>query len=111
MKTYFKALIPFAYQDKIFNVNNDEPYTIENADIIKSWEVAGYCKIVEIGTGVANIENKILAENVQIDQQDVLDSLKGLTYKELKERAKNAGINGYQNMKREALEEALKEVE
>lgn len=110
MSLKFTALICFMHGSNVYNPTGDI-YEHENDQLVKAWDNAGYAKIASKGSEVLDISKDDTHENVQIDTQDVLDALKGLTYVELKERAKEAGIKGYHNMKAEKLIEALKEVE
>jgi Holliday junction resolvasome RuvABC DNA-binding subunit len=96
----FKALIPFAYADKVYDMHNPEPYE-EEKELVLSWKKAGYCSVVEG-------EEETPAETDEKAPEEDEKPLEELGYNELKKRAKAAGIPKYNSMKTEDLIKSLR---
>jgi hypothetical protein len=95
----FKALVPFAYADRIFDVNSPTSYE-EDEKLVSQWIEAGYCK-----------EDKE-TDNASETDEKAPDSdekpLEELGYDELKKRAKEAGIEKYNSKKKVDLIKELR---
>jgi hypothetical protein len=91
----FKALIPFAYETKVFDMKSIEPYE-EDEKLVTAWADAGYCKIVDSD------------ESDEKAHEEDEKPLEELGYNELKKRAKAAGIPKYNSMKTEDLIKSLR---
>ncbi len=96
----FKPLIPFAYKDKVFNIDNPKPYE-ENSEIVLQWVKAGYCSTDE------EVKEDV-PETVEKAPESEDKPLEELDYNELKKRAKAAGIPKYNSMKTADLIKSLR---
>jgi hypothetical protein len=95
----FKALVPFAYADRIYDVNSSKTYE-EDEKLVSQWIEAGYCEEDKETDNTPEMDEKAPeSDEVPLDK---------LGYDELKKRAKAAGIEKYNSMKKDKLIEALR---
>ena len=126
----FKALVPFAYDFHIFNPSDQHLHDIDNDEMVKIWEDAGYCEIV--GPSDKKEEKEpinldgfnepieapeyVVIENVEATEEtpkleektDNAVDYDSMTYPQLKKAAKDANIKGYNTMKQVDLIKVLK---
>lgn len=124
----FKAKIPFAYENLIFNPSDKEPHDVDNDELVQSWANADYCEIVgpsevkkvEVKTEAIDEPVEALIDEVIEKVEEVTEQPKteektanetpfdSMTYPQLKKAAKEAKIKGYQNLGKDKLIELLK---
>ena len=101
----FHAKIPFAYETKVFAMNTEKPHEAEDK-LVEGWEKGGLCDVVSWDNEEEKEDNT--REDVQKAPETAEDDLEGLEYPELKNRAKEAKIKGYNSMKKEDLIKKLR---
>jgi hypothetical protein len=95
----FKALVPFAYANRIFDVNSPKPYE-EDEKLVSQWIEAGYCKEDKETDNAPETDEKA----PESDEKP----LEELGYDELKKLAKEAGIEKYNSKKKVDLIKELR---
>lgn len=124
----FKAKIPFAAFNQVFNPSDDFLHDIDNDELVQAWADADYCEIVGPSEPKKEEKQEIVSDEPtepvndeaiekveEVEEQPKIEektanasAFDSMTYPQLKKAAKEAKIKNYQSMKQVDLIKALK---
>lgn len=106
-KVMIKAKRTFAAGKEIFFPHAKKPYPVEEEQATV-WEKAGYCEIVEVEEIDVTTKGDTTPQFEEVITSGSIVDYDSMEYNDLKAAAKDAGIKGYNTMKKPNLIAALK---